>query len=298
MHLLKYIGMDVHKATTVIAVLNSEERIVAESIIETTATAILDFIKSQRGTLHVAFEEGTQAAWLYDLIRPHAANVVVCNSRKNAPRPGIKADKPDARRLAKLLREGTLTPVYHGEASTRALKELVQNYTAVVQDGTRLKNRLKALFRGRGIACNGSGVYDPAERNEWLAQLDTDAVRTRATTLWDELDCVELICKVAKEEMVDEARKHAAIKILRSVPGIGLVRAAVILGIACTPHRFRTKRQFWAYCGMAVISETSAEYVVINGRVCRSKKRPCVFRSMMSTHSIRCCPLIPVEGVQ
>jgi transposase len=275
MNLLKYIGMDVHKATTVIAVLNFEGRIVAESIIETTASSILDFMKSQRGTLHVAFEEGTQAAWLYDLVRPHVANVVVCNPRKIA-KQGNKADKPDARRLAQLLREGALAPVYHGEQSTRALKELVQNYTAVIEDSTRIKNRLKALFRGRGIACNGSGVYDPAERNDWLAKLDADAVRTRAKTLWDELDCVGLICKVAKEEMVDEARKHTATKILRSVPGIGIVRAAVILGVGGTPHRFRTKRQFWAYCGMGVVIETSAEYVVINGRVSRSKKRPLI----------------------
>jgi transposase len=275
MNLFKYIGMDVHKATTVIAVMNYAGKIVSESIIETTASSILDFIKSQRGTLHVTFEEGTQATWLYDLIRPHVAHVVVCNPRKIA-KQGNKADKPDARRLAELLRTDALTPVYHGELSTRALKELVQNYTVVVEDGTRVKNRLKAMFRGRGIACNGSRVYDPAERKEWLAKFDTDAARIRAATLCDELDCIELICKAAKKEMVDEARKHAAIKILRSVPGIGLVRAAAILGIASTPHRFRTKRQFWAYCGMAVVTVTSSEYEVVNGRVSRSKKRPLV----------------------
>jgi len=275
MNLFKYIGMDVHKATTVIAVLNSDGRVVAESIIETTAPSILDFIKSQRGTLHVAFEEGTQAAWLYDLIRPHVAKVVVCNPRKIA-KQGNKADKLDARRLAKLLREGALTPVYHGEQSTRALKELVQNYTAVLEDGTRIKNRLKALFRGRGIDCTGTGVYDPDERQEWLAKIDSAAVRTRATTLWDELDCVELVCQVAKDEMLEEAAKHASIKILRSIPGVGRVRSAVILGVAATPHRFRTKRQFWAYCGLAVLTETSAEYEVVNGRLSRSKRRPLI----------------------
>jgi transposase len=71
-----------------------------------------------------------------------------------------------------------------------------------------------------------------------------------------------------------EARKHAAVKILQSVPGIASVRAAVILGVAGTPHRFRTKRQFWGYCGLAVVTVTTAEYEVANGRVYRSKKRP------------------------
>jgi transposase len=272
---LKYIGMDVHKATTVIAVLNIAGKVVAEAIIETTAQSILDFIKSQRGTLHVVFEEGTQAAWLYDLIRPHVAKVVVCDPRKIA-KQGNKADKPDAKRLAEALRTNALTPVYHGEQSTKAVKELTQSYTSTVEDGTRIKNRLKALFRGRGIDCNGSGVYSSDERKEWLAKLDSAAVRARAVRLWEELDCVERLCEEAQRELLAEARKHAAVKILRSIPGIGAVRAAVILGVASTPHRFRTKRQFWSYCGLAVVTETSSEYVMVDGRVSRSKKRPLV----------------------
>ena len=63
--LTKYIGMDVHKAMTVIVVLDDAGKVSAEAIIETKGSTILDFFKSQRGTLHVALEEGTQATWLY-----------------------------------------------------------------------------------------------------------------------------------------------------------------------------------------------------------------------------------------
>jgi transposase len=76
--------------------------------------AILDFLRGQRGTLHIAFEEGTYAAWLDDLIRPHVANVVVCDPRRIVTQ-GNKTDKIDAKRLAELLRTKALTPVYHGE---------------------------------------------------------------------------------------------------------------------------------------------------------------------------------------
>jgi len=79
---VKYVGMDVHKAMTVIAVIDSTGKILAEAIIETKGSTILEFLKSQRGTLHVAFEEGTQAAWLYDLIRPRVASVIVCDPRE------------------------------------------------------------------------------------------------------------------------------------------------------------------------------------------------------------------------
>jgi hypothetical protein len=118
----KYIGMDVHMATTVPSVLNNVGGTVAEAFVETKATAILDFLKSQRGTVHVTFEEGVQAAWLHDLIRPHVAEVVVCNPRE-IPAQENKADKSDAKRLAELLRTHGLKAVYHGGHGTQVLKE-------------------------------------------------------------------------------------------------------------------------------------------------------------------------------
>lgn len=100
----------------------------------------------------------------------------MCNPSKIV-RHGNKADKIDAKILAELLRTGALTAVCHGEKSARAVKELALSYISVVADGTRIKNRLKAMFRARGNECNGAGVYDPDERKEWMAKLDSKAVR-------------------------------------------------------------------------------------------------------------------------
>ena len=80
----KYIGMDVHKESISIAVMDCFGKVVMESVIETKASTILQFIQGLRGNLHVTFEEGTWSAWLYDLIRPHVTKVVVCNPRKSA----------------------------------------------------------------------------------------------------------------------------------------------------------------------------------------------------------------------
>src|SRR5882724_13648639 len=63
----KYIGMDVHKESISIAVMNGAGKMVMECAIETKASMILQFIDGLHGDLHVTFEEGTSAAWLYDL---------------------------------------------------------------------------------------------------------------------------------------------------------------------------------------------------------------------------------------
>jgi hypothetical protein len=82
-------------------VMNSAGKLVMESILETKAITILQFIRGLGGDLHVTFEEGTWAAWLYDLLKPHVTKVVVCDPRKNALlKEGNKSDRIDARKLA------------------------------------------------------------------------------------------------------------------------------------------------------------------------------------------------------
>jgi hypothetical protein len=170
---IKYIGMDVHKEATVIAVVNGSGHLVMvmESIVETKASSILQFIHGLRGELHVTWEEGTWAAWLYDLLKPQVHEVLVCDPRRNALlKEGSKSDKIDARKLADLLRTGMLRPVYHGENGLRTLRELGRSYQTISQDLNRVMNRLKALYRGWSIACAGTQVYAPRYREEWLQQ--------------------------------------------------------------------------------------------------------------------------------
>src|SRR5579859_192082 len=110
-------------------------KLVMESILETKAATILQFFRGLRGSLHVAFEEGTCPAWLHDLLKPHVTKVLVCDPRKNALlKAGNKNDRIDARKLADLLRTGLLSPVYHGEHGVRTLKELARSYLTITQD--------------------------------------------------------------------------------------------------------------------------------------------------------------------
>ena len=163
----KYIGMDVHKETISIAVINSAGKLVMESILETKASTLLQFFQGLHGNLQVTLEEGTWAAWLYDLLKPYVTRIVVCDPRKNALlKSGNKSDRIDARKLAELLRAGLLSAVYHGETGLRTLKELARSYLTISKDLTRVMNRLKALYHSWGIACAGTQVYAPRHRAE------------------------------------------------------------------------------------------------------------------------------------
>jgi transposase len=273
MNTIKYIGMDVHQATSVFAVMNHQGRIVGEAILETKSQVITDFLKSQRGTLWVTFEEGTYANWLYDIIQPQVAKLIVCDPRKNKL-DGNKTDKLDAKRLADLLRMNALKPVYHGQHSTRTIKELARSYISLQQDSTRVMNRVKAIFRGRGIPCRGTSLYQPKNRKEWLGKLDGDGSRHRAELLLKQLEFLGKLRLEARKSLVRESRKHKDFKILRTIPGLGAIRVSLILAFVMTPYRFRNKRQFWTYTGFSVVRRGSAEYEITQGAVTRTRKKP------------------------
>src|ERR1700675_1988771 len=187
----KYIGMDVHQASISIAVRDATGKVVAESVIETKAATILAFIRGIQGSLWITFEEGTSAAWLYGLLKPHVTKVIVCDRRKNALlNAGNKNDRVDARKLSDLLRAGLVTPVYHGESGVRTLRELCRGYLTINKDLTRVMNRLKALYRSWAIPCAGDKVYSPRHRNTWLEKLSEAGVRRRAEQLYQQLDAL------------------------------------------------------------------------------------------------------------
>jgi transposase len=157
---VKYIGLDVHQATTVAAVRDEHGKLVMECILETKASTLLEFVRGLRGELHVTLEEGSWAAWLHDVLEPHVHRLLVCDPRKNtAMRQGNQNDKIDAPKLSELLRADLLSPVYHGESGVRLLRELVRSYLTLTEDTTRVMNRIQAVYRGRGIACGSSKIY-------------------------------------------------------------------------------------------------------------------------------------------
>jgi transposase len=269
----KYIGLDVHQATISAVVLDSTGKVLMESILETKAATILQFIGGLRGSLQVTFEEGTCAAWLHDLLKPHVTKVLVCDPRKNALlKSGNKNDRIDARKLADLLRSGLLSAVYHGENGVRTLKEVARSYLAITQDLTRVMNRLKALYRSWAIPCTGERVYAPRHRSEWLAKISEAGVRRRAEFYYQQLDALQALRQEVRRDLLAESKKHDATKLLRQIPSIGPIRAALLIALIQTPHRFRTKRQLWAYCGLALKTSTSGEYRILQGQLKRSKK--------------------------
>jgi transposase len=64
--------------------------------------------------------------------------------------------------------------------------------------------------------------------------------------LYEQLDLLQSLRQKARHDLLHESRKHPAVKLLRQIPSIGPIRAALLVALLQTPHRFRSQRQLWA----------------------------------------------------
>jgi transposase len=259
--------------------------VVETSSLKTGASAVRSYLQRLKGRVFVTFEEGTQAQWLYDVVQPLVTQVIVCNPRQNRLlASGNKSDRIDAQKLAELLRNGSLKAVDHQDHGVRVLKELVRNYECFVQDTTRVMSRLKAIYRGQAIACKGHKVYRQEQKKKWLRKLTEGGTRARAGYLYEQLAALRPLRQKAKLAMLREARRQAAYPWLLSMPRLGPISVAQLLAVVGSPHRFRSKRQFWPYVGLAVVTRTTSDLEVVNG-VLRRNRRPVATRGLNRNHN-------------
>jgi transposase len=254
----RYIGIDVHSKSCTVAVVDASGKRVGQHVVETNGAALVECLKMIPGERHVCLEEGTQSAWLYEILTPHAQDLAVVNVTESR---GAKSDERDAFGLAEKLRVGGVERrVFKELGPYRKLRELARVYGMVVRDVVRVQNRIKSFMRSRGVEVTGKTVYGSEGRGAYIKKLPA-GTREAVTTLYALYDVEKEIRKRAEKELLQEAGGHRMAGVLETCPGIGPIRAAQLLPIVVTPHRFRTARQFWSYAGLGIVMRSSADWV-------------------------------------
>jgi len=126
----RYLGADVHAASVTFSVLDASGKQIRRDVVETNGKALVGYLQPLAGNLHLCIEEGEWSQWLYEILSPHVAELVV----------------------------------YRGEWKPPALRDRARTYTMVTRDVARVKRRLKSFFRSRGLPCAGEAVFKPEER--------------------------------------------------------------------------------------------------------------------------------------
>ncbi len=255
----RYIAVDTHDQSCLAVVLDQNGTEKKWEVLDTNGAAIRQFMLGVAGEKHVVIEEGTLSQWLCETIEPCVSELKVTVPQKRPPGEQ-KSDREDARRLANALRMGTLeTVVYKPSREHAELRSAVRTYQTLSKDSTRAKLRLRSVYRSRAIQAKDA-IYD-AERRQALLKRLPSAERQMAERYGEEVDLLGELLEEAGQHLETVCRAHPAVKLLKTAPGIGPIRAATIVAVVVDPHRFRTTRQFWSYCGLGIVMHTSADWV-------------------------------------
>ena len=253
----QYIGLDVHSTSCTAVVISPTGRKVQQTALETSPRVLIEWLRSMRRRSILVMEEGNQSEWLYELLSPFTIETLVVQPTRVT---GNKRDDVDAERLARLARinePGRL--VFKKPQLLTALRHAAKTYVDVRRDLTRYRARLKLLLQSRGLHAKAAELLEEGLRAPWILQLP-EPIRPRASLLGVQIDAAKSTYDEARRWMLSEAKAVRAVQHIKSVPGIGDIRAPLIAAAMISPHRFRTKRQLWSYAGLAVVTRSSSDW--------------------------------------
>jgi transposase len=264
---IRYIGLDVHKATIAVAIAEEADAPTSYGSIANDPSAIRKLMMRLGGPeveLRVAYEAGPTGYALHRQLTKLGIDCIVVAPSLIPKRAGdkVKTDRRDALKLARLLRSGDLTPVWVPDEAHEALRSLVRARADAKADQLRAKHRLSKFLLRQGC-WPPIGVRNWTQRYfHWLRQLTFEHLPDRvvfAEYLAEVIAAGERIKRLeaALHQCAQSSSQVALIRALQAFRGIGFITAVTLVAEAGDLRRFRTAPQFMAYVGL-VPSESSS----------------------------------------
>ena len=262
MQKVAYLAMDVHARSCTLGNMDDNGTFRGNIRFLTSEKNIIHALESVKAkTKFLTIEQGTLTHWAAQVASPYVTQVIACDPRENALifKSPYKKDPVDTPSLCRLLRLGELKHVYHPQDDDRAIfKTAAQHYLDLRNQLTRLKHKIKAVYRRWGIVdVFTTSVYSPSGRDKYLKQLKHRPIRDQLKRLYYLMDQTEAMRKSASENMKQLGRKYPEIREFKKIPGIANINAHVFDAFVQTPHRFAKKNQLWKYCRLSITDRSS-----------------------------------------
>lgn len=265
---IRYLGLDVHKATISVAIAEQSGAPTTYGRIPNDPAAIRTLMTRLGGPqveLHVAYEAGPTGYTLHRQLTHMGISCIVAAPSLIPKQPGnkVKTDRRDALKLARLLRSGDLTPVWVPDEAHEALRSLVRARADAKADQLRAKHRLSKFLLRQGC-WPPSGVRNWSQRYfTWLHQLEFEHLPDRivfADYLAEVTAAAERINRLeaALHRCAQNSSQVALIRGLQAFRGIGFLSAVTLVAEAGDLRRFRTAPQFMSYAGIVPSESSSA----------------------------------------
>lgn len=244
----RYIGLDVHKAY-VYGYERNEEGTGRGFRFPNTPEGWTTFCATLDGSAHVALEVTGNAYRCYDLVSPHAGKVLLVNPSAQH-RLGVKTDKLDAKTMAEQLALGLIPEVWVPPAPIRELRVLIKYRYHLVRRRTMFKNTLKAVLLRNNLGFERFGAVTAKALETWLEADLPEADRLVLVSAASMVMALDAQIAEVERQILKRVRGVAAVRLLASIPGLGLMSAAALYAFLGDPARFGSPKAVARYAGL------------------------------------------------
>jgi transposase len=256
-----YVGLDVHSRQSSLCILNAAGGTVNQIQIKGPRAAVVDRLRQLDQPFSVCYEASCGYGHLYEALRPLAHHVAVAHPAKLRLiyRDKRKNDRVDAQKLAKLLLLDMVPPVHVPHVDVRAWRSLIVLRQRVMSQVVRAKNQIRAVLRENDIA--GAKWLWSKRQLAWLRSLELlhPVAKLRLDLAVDEYESLDRKVKRLEAELQRYADRHPAVKLLMTIPGVGIRTAETFVAWVDDITRFRNNRQLGSYFGLVPCQDASAD---------------------------------------
>lgn len=258
---IAWLGLDAHAQNCVLAQLDDDGTQRQFWRIPTQPDKLIAQVRAiDTPDKRLALEESNLARWLWQLLRPHVTQLVVCDARHNKliSTHHNKKDQRDAFGLARLFRLNELKPVWQVPTQERAFfKSAAQSYEEAVLRQTQLKQQIKSSFQHWGLFPTGTRLYSPEGRRAWLKKLPHPDLRAQVELLYTSMEQAVQTQRDTRRLMVRLGKSFPEVKLLSTAPGLGVVGAHLFAAYIADPKRFADPAQLIRYCRLGIRDRSS-----------------------------------------
>jgi transposase len=270
---MNYVGIDYHKKYSHVTAINNEGKVIRSNRLENKPEVFREFFKRMEGPSEAVLEASRTWGVMYDLLAELDGVELVELAHPQKVRAiaeaKIKTDKIDSHILAQLLRADLIPAAYIPGKRTRSYKEMLRQRVFLVRMRTRLKNRIHVLLDRLHIPFPSVTDIFGKRGTTYLRKLNLPGVD--GEILREDLELLEVFNKLVKEaeqEIASLLGDDPQVKLLRTIPGLGPILAAVVAMEIDQIERFIGPSKLASYAGLVPSTYASG------GRIFHGKLLP------------------------
>jgi transposase len=248
---VNYIGIDLHKLSSQICILDENDQVVEELSVKTERGRLAEVLQRYAGS-SILLEASTESLWAAPFLESLGHKAVVADPNFTAMYAsrgaGKKTDRRDARALAYALAHGVYREVYRRSPEAQQVRDTLQVREALVRTRAGLITQTKTLLRKQGLRM---GSCSPELFVRRLGELGLPAelqacfapLTATITGLCEQIQGLD-------QKLKATAHQNPVVQRLMTVPSVGLITALCFAALIERPERFESAHRVASYLGL------------------------------------------------